>query len=235
MSIVYRKDSVNEADVVSRRLYFFHPDDVHLRKLVEMFALWLDGNVPDWCYQDNDTALLVLLANIVSVDDEFLTKLKTTYSSCSYLSNRKSRWKGHELIKSSNGLYTYHDMLVIHPPEKDLRILLLNGYHDDVGHPNWHRLLATLLKRCWWERMSFVCKARCSNCVVYNQDNPSRQGSSYSSSLGVPNDPWEITGMVFIADLSNSFKFNFTAILSLVCHSTKMARFVPFHKETKAE
>jgi hypothetical protein len=47
MSIIYRKGSVNEADDVSRRLNFFHPDDVHLRKPVEMFALWWDGNVLD--------------------------------------------------------------------------------------------------------------------------------------------------------------------------------------------
>ena len=40
MSILYRKGSVNEADVVSRHPDFFHPDsDVHMRKPVEMFAL----------------------------------------------------------------------------------------------------------------------------------------------------------------------------------------------------
>jgi hypothetical protein len=40
MRILYRKGSVNEADVVSRRLDFFHPDtNVHLRKLDEIFAL----------------------------------------------------------------------------------------------------------------------------------------------------------------------------------------------------
>ena len=39
MSILYRKGSVNKGDPVSRRLNFFHPDDVHLRILAEMFAL----------------------------------------------------------------------------------------------------------------------------------------------------------------------------------------------------
>jgi hypothetical protein len=48
MSIMYRKGSMNEADAVSRRPDFFHPDsDVHMRILVEMFALWWYGNVPD--------------------------------------------------------------------------------------------------------------------------------------------------------------------------------------------
>ena len=40
MSIIYRKGSINEADVVSRRHNFFHPDtDFDLRRLAEMFAL----------------------------------------------------------------------------------------------------------------------------------------------------------------------------------------------------
>jgi hypothetical protein len=38
-----------------------------------MFALWWDGNVLDLFYQSNDTVLLVLSADIVSVDDDFLT------------------------------------------------------------------------------------------------------------------------------------------------------------------
>ena len=81
MSILYRKESVSKAEVLSRRPDFFHPDDAHMRRPIEMFALWWDGTVPDLCYQSNDTALMVLSAEIVSVDDEFLTKLKTAYSS----------------------------------------------------------------------------------------------------------------------------------------------------------
>jgi hypothetical protein len=89
---------------VSRRPDFFHPDDAHLRKRVEMFALWWDGKVPDLCYQSNDISLLILSAATVSVDDGFLTKLKTASSSCTYFIDEKSRWKCHGLIKSSDGL-----------------------------------------------------------------------------------------------------------------------------------
>ena len=60
-----------------------HPDDVHLRIPVEIFALWLDGTVPDMCYQNDETALLVLSTDIVFVDDDFLTNLITENSSCS--------------------------------------------------------------------------------------------------------------------------------------------------------
>jgi len=107
--------------------------------------LYGEIKIPDLCDQSNDTALFVLSTDIVSVDDNFLTKLKIAYSSCSYFSNEKTRWKGHGPIKSSNGLYTYHDRLVMPRPTQDLCILLLTEYHDNVGHPNWRRLLATLL------------------------------------------------------------------------------------------
>jgi hypothetical protein len=147
MSIPYRKGSVNETDALSRRPYFFHPDDVHLSMLVEMFALWWGVKVRDLCYQSNDIVLLVLSEDIVSVDDGFLSKLKTDYSSCSYFADEKTRWKHYGLIKSYDGLYTYHERLVILRPAQDLRILLLTEYHDNAGHPNMRRLLATLLKR----------------------------------------------------------------------------------------
>ena len=102
---------------------------------------------------------------------------------------------------------------------------------DNVGNPNWHRLFATLLTRFWWERMSFDCKVYCSNCVVCNRAKPSRQGSSSLSSLGVPNYLWEIARMDFVTNLPKSSKFNFSAILILVCYLTKIAPFVPCHKE----
>ena len=92
MSFIYCKGSINEADVVSRRPDFFHPDtDVDQRMSVEMFALWWDEKVPDLCYQSNETSLLVLSADIVSVYDGFLTKLKVAYSSCSYFADEKTR------------------------------------------------------------------------------------------------------------------------------------------------
>ena len=57
ISIIYRKESINEAGVVSRRLDFFHPDtDIPMRRQIEMFALWWDGKVVlDLSYQSNET------------------------------------------------------------------------------------------------------------------------------------------------------------------------------------
>jgi hypothetical protein len=79
--------------------------------------------------------------------------------------------------------------------------------------------------------MSFDCKAYCSNFVVCNSTKPSIQDSSSLTPLGVPNYSWEIVGMDFVTDLPKSSKYNFTVILILVCHLTKMAHFVPCHKE----
>ena len=60
-----------------------HPDDVHMHMPDEMFALSWDGRVPDPCYQNNDTALLIISTDIVSVDDDFMANLTTENSSCS--------------------------------------------------------------------------------------------------------------------------------------------------------
>jgi hypothetical protein len=106
-----------------------------------MFALWWDGKVHNICFQNNNSALLVISADIVPVDDDSLTGLKAAHSSCSYFFDEiKARWKGHGLIKSSHGLYTYHDIIMISCPAQDLRTLLLTKYHDNDRHPNWRRL-----------------------------------------------------------------------------------------------
>ena len=83
--------------------------------------------------------------------------------------------------------------------------------------------------------MSFDCKTSCSNCVVCNRAKPSIQGSSSLSPLGVPSYFGEIFGMDFVTDLSKSSKNSFTVVLILVCHLTKMAHFVPCHKEITKE
>ena len=41
--------------------------------------------------------------------------------------------------------------------------------------------------------------------------------------------------MDFVTDLPQSFNYNVTAILILVCHGSKMAHFVPCHKEVTAK
>ena len=78
------------------------------------------------------------------------------YSWCSYFADEKTRWKGYGLIKSSDGLYTYHDRLVIPRLAQDMCILLLTKCSYNVGHQNWQRMLTTLLKRFLRERVYIV-------------------------------------------------------------------------------
>ena len=64
---------------------------------------------------------------------------------------------------------------------------------------------------------------------------PSRQGSPSLSPLDIPNHLWAIVGIYCVTDLPKSPKFNFAAILVLVCRLKKMAHFVPCHKEITTE
>jgi len=52
-------------------------------------------------------------------------------------------------------ILTNQDRLVMPRPAQDMRTLLLTEYHDNDGHPHGRCLLATLLKRFGWERMSY--------------------------------------------------------------------------------
>jgi len=86
------------------------------------------------------------------------------------------------------------------------------------------------------ERMSFNYKKHCSNCVVYNHAKPIRPRLASLSPLDVPKNQCEIVDMDFVTDLLKSSNSNtLTAILILVCDFTKMAHFVPCHKEVTAE
>jgi hypothetical protein len=57
---------------------------------------------------------------------------------------RKLRQK---IEKSSDGLFRYHNRVVIPRPANALIKVLLFEYHGNVGQPNYHRLMASLFKR----------------------------------------------------------------------------------------
>ena len=102
----------------------------------------------DIIYSDNKPALLALRMEALIVDVDFLTQLKEAWSSCIYFSNKNSvRWKSQNIVKSSDGLFRYHNnRLVILRRSYALRKVLVLEYHDHVGHSNYRRFLATLLK-----------------------------------------------------------------------------------------
>jgi len=156
MRILYMKGILNEADPVSRRPDLLPIDNMYMPDE----SLWWDGKVPGIDTNGNDLALLALSTlAILNVDDHFLSKLKGAYSICSYFSNenieRRLRQKNE---KSSNGLFRYHNRIVIPRPANASIKALLIEYPDNVGHPNYRRLMTSLLKRYWWNKMTLDCK-----------------------------------------------------------------------------
>jgi hypothetical protein len=71
--------------------------------------------------------------------------------------------------------------------------------------------------------------------VICNRAKPDRKGGASLQPLGVPEYPWEIVGIDYVTDLPKSGSFGHTAVFIMVCHLTKMAHFVPCHKEITAE
>jgi hypothetical protein len=50
-------------------------------------------------------------------------------------------------MKSADGLFRYHNRLVIPRPAQALKEVLLLQRQDNDDHSKYHRVLATLLKR----------------------------------------------------------------------------------------
>jgi hypothetical protein len=84
----------------------------------------------------------------LNVEDDFLSQLKGAYSSCNEFFNENiGRRKRQLLEKSSDGLFQYHHRVVIPRPTLALIKAPIDEYHDNVGHLNYRRLMASLLKR----------------------------------------------------------------------------------------
>ncbi len=83
--------------------------------------------------------------------------------------------------------------------------------------------------------MTFVCKSHCLHCVVCNRAKPDRRGGYALQLLETLEYPWEVVGIDYVTDLPKSGTYGYTIVLIMVCHLTKMAYFVPCHKEIIAE
>jgi len=79
--------------------------------------------------------------------------------------------------------------------------------------------------------MTFDCKSHCQRCIVRNRAKPDRKGGAALQPLGILEYPWKIVGIDYVTDLPKSGVNGYTSILIMVCHLTKMAHFVPCHKE----
>jgi hypothetical protein len=124
---------------------------------------------------------------------------------------------------------------VIPRPVNALIKALLFEYHDITGCPNYRRLMASLLKRYWWDTMALGCKLCCQHCVICNRAKPDRRGGASLQPLGILEYPWEIDGIDYVTNLPKLGLYGYISVC-MVCHLTnKMAHFAPCHKETTAE
>jgi hypothetical protein len=153
----------------------------------------------------------------LNVDDDFLSNLKGTYSTCAYFSNDNNERRLRQKIeKSSDGLFRYHNRVVIPRPENALIKALLFEYHDNVGHPSYRRLMASLLKRYWWDKMTLDCKFYCQHCVICYRAKPDRSHRASMQPLGILEYSWEIVGIDYVTNLPKSCLHGHTIILLLL-------------------
>ena len=113
-------------------------------------SLCWDGKVHDIDTNGNGHALLALSTlEALNADDAFLSNLKGgACFTCAYFSNADNvRRLRQAFEKSSDGLFTYHNRVVIPHPANALIKALLSKYHDNDDHPNYRRLMAFLLER----------------------------------------------------------------------------------------
>ena len=218
MKLLYRKGSTNEADPVSRR-----PD---------FYSIWWDGEVPNEPEHAVE-ACLALTAEEISVDEDFKDKLTAAYKVTKYFDDN-GPWKKDGLVRFDD-LYLYHDRVVIPRHAADLRDCLMYEMHDNAGHSNWRRLLATVLKRFWWRGVAADCKAYCMKCIECNRSKPHRRGQAPVHPLHVPQYPWEVVGVDFVTSLPKSGKEGYTAVMILIDHLSRMAHFIPTYDEVNAE
>ena len=94
----------------------------------------------------NDHVLLALSTfELLNAGDDFLSQLKGANSLCKYFSDENIDKRKRQMIeKSSDGLFRYHNRVLIPGPSLALIKALLVQYH-----PNYRRLMASLLKRFW--------------------------------------------------------------------------------------
>jgi len=70
------------------------------------------------------------------------------------------------------------------------------------------------------------------HCAICNRAKPDRRDGASLQPLGISEYPWEIDGIYYVTDLPKSGSYGHTPVfIVMVCHLTKMAHFVRWHKE----
>ena len=215
MQIVYKKGTLNQADMLSR------PFDVPCTHIA--------------C----EPALLASLASLqLTASHPLLTSslrhdLLKGYGEDPYFSNKKLPNR----FQLQDGLWYLGKRLCV-PKVPALRQHIISEFHNTpfAGHAGYHRTLAAVAEHFWWKRMGPTVKAYCRACAVCQRVKPSTQ-----KPLGllqpheVPSRPWAHVSLDFITDLPPSGEAQFTAIMVVVDKFSKMAHFIPCHTTCTAQ
>ncbi|SPC67464.1 uncharacterized protein UHOD_11753 [Ustilago sp. UG-2017b] len=128
---------------------------------------------------------------------------------------------------NSMNLLTYRDSVCI-PDVDNLRLLIIQDRHNlpSVGHPGRRKTLSLVRRSFFWPGMSKFVHTFVDSCETCRRIKAVRHKPyGHLKSLPVPPHPWSSISMDLIEQLPPSS--DFTAILVVVDHLTKMATFVP--------
>ncbi|SPC65294.1 related to transposon-encoded proteins with TYA, reverse transcriptase, integrase domains in various combinations [Ustilago sp. UG-2017b] len=135
---------------------------------------------------------------------------------------------------NSMNLLTYQDLVVV-PDVDDLRLLIVQDRHDSpsAGHPGRRKTLSLVRRSFFWLGMSKFVHTFVDSCETCRRIKAVwHKPYGHLKSLPVPPHPWSSISMDLIEQLPPSS--DFTAILVVVDHLTKMAIFVPTTNELDA-
>ena len=85
---------------------------------------------------------------------------------CIFSNDNNERRLRQKIEKSPEGLFKYHNRVVIIRQANALIKALLLEYYDNVGHPHYRRLIASLLTRYWRDKMTLDCELYCQYFVI---------------------------------------------------------------------
>jgi len=122
------------------------------------------------------------------------------------------------------------------PNQKDVRLDVLRSTHDHrlAGHPGISKTLKNVRQQFYWPRMIPFITDYVKSCTTCRRTK-SIHHKPYGplKFLPAPHRPWDSISMDFIEGLPPSEDFD--TILVVVCRLSKMALFIPTHKEANAE
>lgn len=118
------------------------------------------------------------------------------------------------------------------PQSKD-RLILICEAHASTCRGNFGTAKTILNLSChfYWPTLHKQVENSICACSLYSQSKPSNCKHGLYQPLPMPSHPWESISMEFLSGMQTTLpKHN--VIWVVVCHFSKMALFLPCHKNT---